>query len=208
MARYCGAVCRLCRREGEKLFLKGDRCFSTKCALERREGAPGQHGRNRGRFSEYKVQLREKQKVKRMYGLMERQFRNLFKDADRQKGITGQNLLIALESRLDNMVYRAGFAVSKSEARQYVSHGHFCVNGKRVNVPSYKLKTGDVISVRERSRTLEVINTALATSESRSIPEWLEVDRKGYSAVVKALPVRSQIVTPIKEQLIVELYSK
>ncbi|MCC6933669.1 MAG: 30S ribosomal protein S4 [Deltaproteobacteria bacterium] len=208
MARYCGAVCRLCRREGEKLFLKGDRCFSTKCALERREGAPGQHGRNRGRFSEYKLQLREKQKVKRMYGLMEKQFRNLFKLADAKKGITGQNLLLALESRLDNMVYRAGFAISKNEARQGVSHGHFCVNGKRVNIPSYRLKPGDIISVRERSRTLDVINNAVATAESRSIPEWIELDRKNYTAVVRVLPVRSQIVTPIKEQLIVELYSK
>ena len=208
MARYCGAVCRLCRREGEKLFLKGDRCYSTKCALERREGAPGQHGRNRGRFSEYKVQLREKQKVKRMYGLMEQQFRNLFKLADRQKGITGQNLLFLLESRLDNMVYRSGFAASKKEARQLVSHRHFLVNGKKVNVPSCRLAPGDVVSVREKSRKLDSINQALAVTESRPYPEWLELDRANYSVTVKAQPTRAQIGQPVKEQLIVELYSK
>ena len=208
MARYCGAVCRLCRREGEKLFLKGDRCYSTKCALERRDGAPGQHGRNRGRFSEYKIQLREKQKVKRMYGLMERQFRNLFKLADRQKGITGQNLLVSLESRLDNMVYRAGFVASKREARQYVSHGHFLVNGVNVNIPSFRVKPGDVIGVCEKSRALDTINTAIATSESRALPDWIELDRKNYTATIKALPVRSQLSSQVKEQLIVELYSK
>ena len=208
MARYYGAVCRLCRREGEKLFLKGDRCYSSKCALERRDSAPGQHGRNRGRMSEYKLQLREKQKARRTYGIMEKQFRQMFQNADQKKGITGENLLVALETRLDSVVYKAGFAASKSEARQFVVHCHFLVNGRVVNIPSYGLKVGDVITVKERSRKLDRVNMAIAGSSGRVIAEWIEADHKNFSATVKALPVRQQIAQSIKEQLIVELYSK
>ncbi len=208
MARYTGPVCRLCRREGEKLFLKGDRCFSSKCAVERREGPPGVHAKLRGRFSEFKLQLREKQKVKRMYGLLEKQFRGVFFNADSQKGVTGENLLSALESRLDNMVYRAGFASSRREGRQYVGHGHFLVNGRRVNIPSFRVKPGDVICVIEKSRNNPRINESLTSVESRRVPEWLELDRSNYTVRVKALPVREQLTHPMKEQLIVELYSK
>lgn len=208
MARYIGPVCRLCRREGEKLFLKGDRCFSPKCAVERREGPPGVHAKLRGRFSEYKVQLREKQKVRRMYGLLERQFRNFFRSVERRKGVTGEQLLILLESRLDNMVYRSGFVASRREARQYVRHGHFLVNGQKVNMPSYIVKAGDVITVRERSRQIAHIAESMVAAESRKIPEWLELNRDGYEARVKALPTRAQLTHPMKEQLIVELYSK
>ncbi len=208
MARYTGPRCRLCRREGEKLFLKGDRCFSNKCSIERREGGPGAHGRNRGRLSEYKLQLREKQKVKRMYGLMEKQFRGLFFEADMTKGVTGSNLLVALESRLDNMVYRCGFVSSKSEGRQFVSHGHFLVNGKRVTVPSYRVKPGDVISVVGKSRKFTRINESLENASARPKVEWLELDKANYSVTVKALPTREQLTHPMNEQLIVELYSK
>jgi small subunit ribosomal protein S4 len=208
MARYTGPVCRLCRREGEKLFLKGDRCFSNKCAIERREGQPGQHPKLRGRFSEFKLQLREKQKVKRMYGLYEKQFRSLFRSADKQKGVTGENLLTLLESRLDNMVYRAGFATSRKEGRQFVRHGHFLVNGTRVNIPSYLLKVGDEITLLEKSRNNPRINESLAAVETRRVPEWLEMDRNNYKVSVKALPRRDQLTHPMKEQLIVELYSK
>lgn len=208
MARYTGPVCRLCRREGEKLFLKGDRCFSNKCAIERREGGPGMHSRYRGRFSEYKLQLREKQKVKRLYGLLEKQFRTMFSHADAQKGVTGSNLLVALESRFDNMVYRSGFAASKNAARQYVGHGHFLVNGKKVKIPSFRIKPGDIISLCESSRSMACINESLANASGRIIPEWLEIDAKNFMATVKSLPSREQIAQPIKEQLIVELYSK
>lgn len=208
MARYIGPACRLCRREGEKLFLKGDRCFSSKCAMEKREGQPGMHPKLRGRVSEFKLQLREKQKVKRMYGLLERQFRNLFQIADRKKGVTGQNLLFGLESRLDNMVYRAGFVSSRKEGRQFVSHGHFFVNGRKVNIPSYSVKPGDVISVAGDSKSLARINEALTAAESRRLPEWLELKRDSYEVTVRALPTREQLMHPMKEQLIVELYSK
>lgn len=208
MARYIGPVCRLCRREGEKLFLKGDRCYSSKCAIERREGAPGMHARVRGRFSEYKLQLREKQKVKRMYGLLEKQFRSMFTRADRMKGVTGENLLRMLESRLDNMVYRAGFASSRKEGRHYVKHGHFLVNGKPVNIPSYEIKAGDVITVCEPSRSIGRINESLTSVESRRVPEWIDLNRDGYEAKVRDLPTREQLTHPMKEQLIVELYSK
>ncbi len=208
MARYIGPVCRLCRREGEKLFFKGDRCFSNKCAIERREGQPGQHAKMRGRFSEFKVQLREKQKVKRMYGLLERQFRTLFETAERKKGVTGENLLVSLESRFDNMVYRSGFASSRREARELISHGHFMVNGKKLNIASYPVKPGDTISVREKSRPLTRINESLAAAEGRRVPEWLELDKSNYQVAVRALPTREQITHPMKEQLIVELYSK
>lgn len=208
MARYRGPACRLCRREGEKLFLKGDRCFSTKCAMERREGQPGVHAKLRGRFSEYKLQLREKQKVKRMYGLLEKQFRSMFRAADAKKGVTGENLLVGLEARLDNMVYRAGFSTSRREGRHLVNHGHFLVNGKSVNIASYQVKAGDVISVCEKSKTLARITESLMAAESRSTPEWLDVNRGEFRASVKALPTREQIAHPMKEQLIVELYSK
>lgn len=208
MARYCGPVCRLCRREGEKLFLKGDRCYSNKCAIERREGQPGVHPKLRGRFSEFKLQLREKQKVKRMYGLLERPFRNLFHKADAKKGITGDNLLISLESRLDNMVYRSGFASSRGEGRQVVRHGHILVNGERVNMPSYQVKPGDIISVREKSQKNSRINQSLSAVEARRVPAWLELDRGNYRVSVKAMPAREQLTHPMKEQLIVELYSK
>lgn len=208
MARYTGPVCRLCRREGEKLFLKGDRCYSQKCAIERREGPPGMHQRGRGRFSEYKLQLREKQKVKRMYGLVEKQFRKVFQVSDRMKGVTGENLLRNLESRLDNMVYRAGFASSRREGRHFVSHGHFLVNGKSVNVPSYKVKPGDNITVVESSRVFTRINESMTAVEARRVPEWIELDRNAYKATIRDLPTREQLTHPMKEQLIVELYSK
>lgn len=208
MARYTGPKCRLCRREGEKLFLKGDRCYTNKCSIERRDGGPGQHSRHRGRLSEYKLQLREKQKVKRIYGLMERQFRSLFHEADMRKGVTGSNLLVALESRLDNMIYRTGFASSKAEGRLFVSHGHFLVNGKRVTIPSYRVQPGDVISVRDKSQKLARINESLESAAGRTQPEWIEVDRGNYAATIKALPTREQLTQPMKEQLIVELYSK
>ncbi|MCL4125743.1 UNVERIFIED_CONTAM: hypothetical protein GTU68_047152 [Idotea baltica] len=198
MARYIGPVCRLCRREGEKLFLKGDRCFSSKCAIDRR----------RGRFSEYKQQLREKQKVKRMYGLLEKQFRSLFRRADRMKGITGENLLKLLESRLDNMVYRSGFVSSRREGRHFVRHGHFLVNGKLVDIPSYEVKPGDVISVKEPSRSSARINESLTSAGIRPIPEWIDIDKATYEAKVRDLPTREQLTHPMKEQLIVELYSK
>lgn len=207
MARYIGPVCRLCRREGEKLFLKGDRCYS-KCTVERREGPPGQHVKGRGRFSEYKVQLREKQKVKRLYGLLERQFRTFFEHAESQKGVTGEQLLVMLESRLDNMVYRSGFASSRREARQYVRHGHFLVNGDKVNIPSFSIKAGDIIGVRQKSRQMARINESIASAESRTVPEWLELNKESYEVRVKALPTRAQLTHPMKEQLIVELYSK
>jgi small subunit ribosomal protein S4 len=208
MARYCVAVCRLCRREGEKLFLKGDRCYTNKCAIEKREGQPGQHSKSRGKFSEYKVQLREKQKIKRAYGLLEKQFRGTFKDADRMKGVTGTNLLRLLESRLDNMVYRSGFAGSRAEARQLVTHGHFLVNGQKVNIPSYRVKPGDVLAVREKSRQLVRIGESLTQVEARKVPDWIELQKAEYQAVIRDLPTRDQLPTTMKEQLVVELYSK
>lgn len=208
MARYCGSVCRLCRREGEKLFLKGDRCYTNKCAIERREGQPGQHSRARGKFSEYKVQLREKQKIKRMYGLLEKQFRGVFHLADRMKGVTGTNLLRLLESRLDNMVYRSGFASSRSQARQFVTHGLFLVNGKKVNIPSYKVAPGDVLSIREKSKEATKIQESLNGTEIRKVPDWIELNKAELQAVVRDLPTRDQLTHPMKEQLVVELYSK
>lgn len=208
MARYCGSVCRLCRREGEKLFLKGDRCYTNKCAIERREGQPGQHSKNRGKFSEYKVQLREKQKIKRMYGLLERQFRGVFHLADRMKGITGTNLLRLLESRLDNMIYRSGFASSRAQARQLVSHGHILVNGKKVNIPSFRVKPGDVLSVKEKSKNSVIIQEALTQVEARKVPDWIELQKADMQVVVRDLPTRDQLTHSMKEQLVVELYSK
>ncbi|MCX5821686.1 MAG: 30S ribosomal protein S4 [Deltaproteobacteria bacterium] len=208
MARYRESVCRLCRREGLKLFLKGDRCYSEKCAFERRGFAPGDHGQLRKKFSDYGVQLREKQKLKRMYGLLEKQFRGYFGKADRQKGITGTNLLLFLERRLDNMIFRMGFANSRTEARQLVRHNHFLVGEKRVNIPSYLVKPGDEIRVREGSRKVERIIEAMETVARRGVPQWLEVDKTNFRGVVKMLPAREELTMPVKEQLVVELYSK
>lgn len=208
MARYRESLCRLCRREGLKLFLKGDRCYSDKCAFERRGYAPGDHGQVRRKYSDYGVQLREKQKLKRMYGLLERQFRGYFEKADRQKGITGTNLLLLLERRLDNIVFRMGFAASRNEARQLVRHNHFLVDGKPVNIPSYLVKAGSEISVREKSRKVGRILEALETVARRGIPQWLELDKDNFRGVVKALPSREELTMPIQEQLVVELYSK
>lgn len=209
MARYSGSVCRLCRREDAKLFLKGSRCSTDKCAYERRAYPPGQQAqRRRMKQSDYSLQLREKQKVKRIYGLMEKQFRIYYHKADRAKGITGTNLLTSLERRLDNLVYRLGFAVSRAQARQMVRHGHFQVNGRKVNIPSYQIKQGDEIDIRERSRKLAPILTALETVDTRGVPQWLSLDREAMKGMVQALPTREDITTPIQEQLIVELYSK
>lgn len=208
MARYTGADCRLCRREGVKMFLKGDRCYSDKCAVERRPYPPGQAGKKRPRDSEYRVQLREKQKTKRMYGLLEKQFRGYYELANRQTGITGENLLRLLESRLDNVVYRLGFAKSRDEARQVVRHNHIKVNGRKVNIPSYRVRPGDTISVSEKSKDLLVIKTSLISSEKVEVPGWLEVDIEKLAGKVLSLPERNQIDAEVREQLIVELYSK
>ena len=208
MARYRESACRLCRREGLKLFLKGDRCYSEKCAFERRGYAPGEHGQIRKKHSDYGVQLRAKQKLKRMYGLQEKQFRGYFEKADRQKGITGTNLLLFLERRLDNMVFRMGFANSRNEARQLVRHNHFLVSGKPVNIPSFLVKVGDDIQVREGSRKVERILEAVETVARRGVPSWLELDKENFKGTVKVLPVRDELTMPVQEQLVVELYSK
>ncbi len=208
MARYTGSVCRLCRREATKLFLKGDRCFSAKCAVERRNYPPGQHGQGRTRFSDYGVQLREKQKVKRMYGLLEKQFARTMQRASRMKGRAGENLLMLLESRLDNAVFRLGFATSRSEARQLVRHGHFLVAGRRVSIPSFQVKPGMQITLAEGSRQVTRILGALEALEGKSVPQWLEVDKDNFSGTVKARPARADITLPIQEQMIVELYSR
>lgn len=208
MARYRASVCRLCRREGLKLFLKGERCYTDKCAIERRNYPPGQHGQGRVKFSEYSLQLREKQKLKRMYRLLEGQFRKLFVEADRTKGITGETLLVLLERRFDNMIYRLGFANSRAEARQLVRHGHFLVNGRKIDIPSALLKIGDVVTVRERSHKVVRIQEALELSQRRGVPEWLEVDRPNFTGRIRALPARSDLTMPINEKLVVELYSK
>ncbi|MBW1680581.1 MAG: 30S ribosomal protein S4 [Deltaproteobacteria bacterium] len=209
MARYRGSSCRLCRRENLKLFLKGDRCYGDKCSFERRPYPPGQHGQRRGgKFSDYRIQLREKQKVKRIYGVLEKQFRGYYYRADRQKGITGTNLLTLLESRLDNTVYRMGFAASRNQARQLVRHNHFMVNNKKVNIPSYRLKPGDVVEVREKSRKVSQILEAMETVVRRGIPNWLEVEKDKFRGVFKTLPNREELTMPIQEQLIIELYSK
>ncbi|MFQ5720045.1 MAG: 30S ribosomal protein S4 [Acidobacteriota bacterium] len=208
MARARGAVCRLCRREGMKLFLKGDRCYKDKCAIERRGYPPGQHGRRRSKVTGYGIQLREKQKVKRIYGVLERQFRNYFKKAARGKGITGETLLSSLERRLDNVVYRIGFASSRPQARQFVNGGHVTVNGRKVDIPSYLVKEGDEISVREKSRKNEFIRQSIETAKGRGVPEWLQLDGEAFKGLVASLPRREDIALPITEQLIVELYSK
>jgi small subunit ribosomal protein S4 len=205
MARYCDSVCRICRRENQKMFLKGDRCYTEKCSFERRGYPPGQHGQGRIKFSEYGLQLREKQKIKKTYGLLEKQFRNLFEDADRMKGVTGSNLLSMLERRLDNVAYRSGFANSRAEARQLVRHGHFVVNGHRVDVPSFLVKKGDVLEVREGSRNMSRIAGALEAVKRREIPQWLELDS---TARVRDPPVRDDVTAPMQERLVVELYSK
>jgi small subunit ribosomal protein S4 len=208
MARYSNAVCRLCRREGTKLFLKGDRCFSPKCGVERRGYPPGQHGQGRSRFSDYGIQLREKQKVKRMYGLLEKQFARTMKRAARMRGRAGENLLALLERRLDNVVFRLGFATSRAEARQLVRHGHFLVNGRKASIPSMLVKQGAKVVVVEKSRKVARIAGALEALEGRSVPQWLETDKEAFEGTVKSLPVREDITMPIQEQLIVELYSR
>ncbi|HZP41375.1 MAG TPA: 30S ribosomal protein S4 [Candidatus Binatia bacterium] len=208
MARYTGAVCRQCRREGLKLFLKGERCYTDKCAIERRNYPPGEHGQARPKFSEYSIQLREKQKLKRIYGVFERQFRRYFEMADRGRGVTGETLLQILERRLDNIVYRLGFATSRAEARQLVRHGHFRVNGRKVDIPSYLVRPGDVVTVRERSRQVARIQEALELAQRRGVPDWLEVSPEAFTGTVKAIPARSDLTMPINEKLVVELYSK
>ncbi|MFO7987673.1 MAG: 30S ribosomal protein S4 [Desulfatiglandaceae bacterium] len=209
MARYTNSLCRLCRRENLKLYLKGDRCYGDKCAFERRAYAPGQHGQRRGgKVSDYRIQLREKQKVKRIYGVLEKQFRGYYYRADKQKGITGTNLLMLLESRLDNIVYRMGFAVSRSQARQFVRHGHFMVNHKKVNIPSYRVKPGDVVEIKEKSQKVPQLVEAMETVVRRGVPEWIEVEKDKFRGTLKALPNREDLTMPIQEQLIVELYSK
>ena len=208
MARYTESVCRLCRRENLKLFLKGERCYTDKCAIERRNYPPGQHGQGRPKFSEYSIQLREKQKVKRMYGLLEKQFRRTFAQASRIKGITGETLLVLLERRLDNVAYRLGFASSRAEARTLVRHGHVLVNGKKVNIPSYTVKVGDLVSIKEPSRQIGRVQSAMEGAQRRGIPDWAEIDREACSGRIKILPSRSDITMPINEKLIVELYSK
>jgi small subunit ribosomal protein S4 len=207
MARYTGPVCRLCRREKMKLFLKGPKCDSMKCPIERRPYPPGEHGRDRPRESEYQIQLREKQKARRIYGVLEKQFRNLYREATRQPGITGENLLRMLELRLDNVAYRAGWGASRAQARQLVRHGHVRVNGKRVTIPSYRLRRGDVVALKERSRALIIIRHNVDTLD-RQVPPWLEAGAEGFEVTVRDLPMREHIDVPVREQLIVELYSK
>lgn len=208
MARYTGPVCRLCRREGQKLFLKGDKCYSEKCAINKRAYAPGQHGQGRKKLSEYGVQLREKQKARRYYGVLESQFEKYFDMAEKMKGITGENLLSILESRLDNVVYRLGFAMSRPEARQVVRHGHVTVNGKKVNIPSYLVKPGEVIALCEASKGMEKFKQVLEATASKPIVKWLDLDRNTCQAKVLSLAAREDIDLELQETLIVELYSK
>ncbi|MCE5203542.1 MAG: 30S ribosomal protein S4 [Coriobacteriales bacterium] len=208
MARYSGADCRQCRREGMKLFLKGDRCYSDKCAMERRPYPPGMAGKKRPRDSEYRLQLREKQKAKRIYGVLEKQFRGYYELASRTSGITGENLLRLLESRLDNVVYRLGFAASRDEARQIVRHGHILVDGRRVDIPSFRVRPGQVVALAPKARDLTVVKAAIISSSKVEIPGWLEVDVEKLQGKVLSLPTREQIDAPVREQLIVELYSK
>ncbi|NLP37148.1 MAG: 30S ribosomal protein S4 [Firmicutes bacterium] len=208
MARYTGPVCRQCRREGVKLYLKGERCYTEKCAIDRRSYAPGQHGQRRRKLSEYGLQLREKQKARRIYGVLEGQFRKYFREATRRKGIAGENLLQILESRLDNIIYRLGFALSRPEARQLVKHGHFAVNGRKVNIPSYQVRPGDVISVRESSKNKGRFKELAELTRNQGTMEWLEVDSENLTGKVIRLPSREEIDSPIAEHLIVELYSR
>lgn len=208
MARYTGPVCRLCRREGVKLFLKGDRCYSGKCAIEKRNYAPGQHGQRRSKQSEYGLQLREKQKARRIYGVLEGQFATYFDEAERKKGVAGENLLILLETRFDNVVYRAGFAASRNQARQFVRHNHFTLNGKKANIPSMELKVGDVIQLKDKSKSSALIKELADNFGSKNPPTWLELDVDNLSAKVVRMPSREDIDIPVEEQMIVELYSK
>ena len=208
MARYIGPVCRLCRREGLKLFLKGERCYTDKCGIERRAYPPGIHGQGHRKVSDYGVQLREKQKVKRMYGLLEKQFRKYYQIASRKKGVTGENLISLLERRLDNVVYRSGLACNRTEARLLIRHGHFRLNGKKATIPSIQVRPEDVITVREKSQKLARIQESIAGVDRRGVPAWLEVEKAELKATVKSLPVRSDVTAQIEEHLIVELYSK
>ncbi|MBR2883926.1 MAG: 30S ribosomal protein S4 [Clostridia bacterium] len=208
MARYTGAVCRLCRREGQKLFLKGERCYTDKCGIQRRAYAPGQHGQGRKKLSGYGLQLREKQKARRYYGVLEGQFHHYFEMANKKAGVTGENLLAILESRLDNVVYRLGFGTSRPEARQLVRHGHFTVNGKKVNIPSYLVKVGDVIAIKEESKSSEKIKNVIEITASRAVPKWLDLDNNTLTGKVVAVAEREDIDLPLEEHLIVELYSK
>ncbi|MGN1418091.1 MAG: 30S ribosomal protein S4 [Acutalibacteraceae bacterium] len=208
MSRYTGAVCKQCRREGKKLFLKGDRCYTGKCAIDRRSYAPGQHGQNRSKNSEYGLQLRAKQQARRYYGIQEGQFHKYFLMAERKAGMTGENLLKICESRLDNVVYTLGWASSRAEARQLVTHGHYEVNGKKVDIPSYLLKVGDSVSIKAKSRDSVKIKAVLEANESRPVPTWLDLDSQNLTAKVVALPEREQIGAPVEEHLIVEFYSK
>jgi len=208
LARYTGPSCRLCRRENIELFLKGERCYTDKCAIKRRNYPPGQHGQGRPKVSNYGIQLREKQKVRRIYGVLEKQFRGYFEEADRMKGVTGENLLSLLERRLDNVVYRLGFASSRTEARILVRHNHFTLNGRKANIPSIQLKAGDVVELKEKSRKIACINESLDAVVRRGVPQWLELDKDAFKGTVKLLPVREDVTMPIQEQLIVELYSK
>ena len=208
MARYTGSVCKLCRREGEKLFLKGERCYSDKCSVSRRNYVPGQHGKGRKKTSEYGLQLRMKQKARRYYGILEGQFHHYFEMAERKQGVTGENLLRILESRLDNVVYRLGWASSRAEARQLVVHGHFLVNGKKVDIPSYLLRAGEVVAVSAKSKESTKVQAVLETNSGRPVPAWLDLNREALEAKVVNLPAREEIDTPVEEQLIVEFYSK
>lgn len=208
MARYTGPVCRLCRREGVKLYLKGERCYSDKCALDRRAYAPGQHGQRRTKVTEYGLQLREKQKARRFYGVLENQFRTYFKKADRQQGVTGENLLRLLERRLDNIVYRLGFADSRAQARQLIRHNHFTLNGFKANIPSMQLKVGDAVQLKEKSKKSAIISQLVENLGTKTPPAWLELDTNSLSGKVVSLPNRDEIDIPVEEQLIVELYSR
>ncbi len=208
MARYTEPVCKLCRREGLKLFLKGDRCFTVKCAIEKRNYPPGEHGQRRSKPSEYGLQLREKQKMKRIYGIQETQFRTYFQMAERQKGVTGENLVRLLEQRLDNVVHRLGFGASRAQARMLIGHGHILVNGRRVTIPSFLLRAGDVVEVHPASRDREVIKAGLEGAKKRQLPSWLELDAASFKGAVRSLPSKEEMAIPVQEQLVVALYSK
>ena len=208
MARHTEPVCKLCRREALKLFLKGDRCFSVKCALEKRNYPPGEHGQRRSKPSDYGLQLREKQKMKRIYGILERQFRTYFKMAERQKGVTGENLVRLLEQRLDSVVHRLGFGSSRAQARMLIGHGHIRVNGRRVTIPSYLVRAGDVVEIAQASRDREAIKVALEGAKKRRVPSWLELDAANFKGMVRNLPSKDEMAIPVQEQLVVALYSK
>lgn len=208
MAKYRGPVCRLCRREGVKLFLKGTRCMTEKCAVERRSYPPGQHGQGRQRLSDYSAQLREKQKLKRIYGIQEQQFRGIFGRAERKTGVTGEHLLKLLERRLDNVVYRLGFAASRKAARQLINHGHILLNGRKTDIPAAVVKANDVVEVRERSRSLLPVQAALEAVDGRGMPNWLDLDRAAFKGTIRSLPAKDDIALPVNEQMVVELYSR